>query len=596
MIYSKLESPHKPKERQTNSVTLLRRYFTGCQLEVSREANGRLRGWVITAESTEVTLKGLPAHLTFQRATQLFNQSYLKFQKEAIEVLPQGLGGGMKYSRPSSVLGSNKEETCEEKVLQLVEAISDDEERRVVREAVEGLLKNDPEKKDLNLSESQICNQIGDEGAQALGAALQVNQSIQLLNLERNKIGTASAQALGDALQVNQSIQKLELSHNKIGAAGAQALGDALQVNQSIQSLNLAYNNISAEGAQALGAALQVNQSIQELNLKWNQIGITGAQVLGAALQVNQSIQALNLDSNQIGAVGAQALGNALKVNQSIQELNLSGNQISIAGTQAIASALQVNQTIQFLNLEGNQLGNTAAQTLSTAFQVNHSIQCLNVDDNFISSVRIKNQIRTLLRANNRIATLFQQQITQVQNFLQSHENEDGIISEDSLQLKELLQKWHADSPNIIPSLEEILIQSENPNLNDLYKEKLKGIIKDLTNRLHELWIESFESKVAALSNEYVMGKESTKERNVDLGYALYDTWLTFLGSECPNWIADHLESFIPFGVLLDIAEGGDKKDVTELKDPDLLFQRVLSFRNESKDSPFSSTNQSQKS
>ena len=81
------------------------------------------------------------------------------------------------------------------------------------------------------------------------------------------------------------------------------------------------------------------------------------------------------------------------------------------------------------------------------------------------------------------------------------------------------------------------------------------------------------------------MSKEPSKERNIDLGYALYETWLTFLGSDCPNWVEDHIQSLIPFGVLLDIAESGEKKDVTDLTDAHLLFERVLSFRNESKDS-----------
>ena len=74
-----------------------------------------------------------------------------------------------------------------------------------------------------------------------------------------------------------------------------------------------------------------------------------------------------------------------------------------------------------------------------------------------------------------------------------------------------------------------------------MYREKLTAIVTDFTNRLHELWLDAFEKKVIALSNEYVMGKESSKERNVDLGRTLYETWLTFWGSGCPNWLEDQL-------------------------------------------------------
>ena len=373
ILLSLQEISHDLKESQATSVTLLRRHFTGRQLEVSIEANGRLPGWVITVEITEVMLKGLPAYLTFQRAIQRLNQSYLKFQKEVIEVLPKGLGGGTKHSRPSSALESNKVEVSEEEVLQSVEAISNGEERRVVREAVKGLLKNDPEKK--NLSE----NQIGNEGAQTLEAALQTNDTLQVLNFEHNQI--------------------------------------------------------------------------------------------------------------------------------------------------------------------------------------------------IVEGIITEKQIESLLQANKQIAILFQQQIKEIQEFLQSHQNNESIPLEHLPQLKELLSKWHTDSNDLIPSLPEILRQSGKTNLNDLYKENLEGSIKNLTNRLHNLWIESFEKKIAALSNECVMGKESSIERNVDLGYTLYKTWLAFLGSD---WLENHLQTLIPFEVLLDIAEGGNKQDVRELKDPHLLFNEFF--------------------
>ena len=581
MIYSKLNIPHKLKESQANRVTLLRRRFSEYQLEISREASGRLRGWVIAHETREVRLKGLPVYLTLQRATQLLEQSYLKLHKETIEILPKGVGGGMNYSRPSSDIESEETEMNKEGILPvlkpsesdinlLVEAISDEQEREHIRKAVKILCENDPEKKKLDLENKFIFSQytkINNAGAQALAAALQVNQSIQSLNLHGNQIGDAGARALGAALQVNQTIQSLNLGYNLIRDTGAQALGKALQVNHTLQMLNLFDNQIGNEGTQTLGAALEVNQSIQSLDLYKNRIGDAGAQALGTALQVNQTLQELYLSDNSIGALGAEALGNALKVNQSIQMLTLNNNQIGNAGTQAIAAALQVNHTLQWLGINEDLIG----------------------DEGIIT----KKRIDTLLQGNKQITILFQQQIIQVQNFLQSHQNEEGILLQNLPQLKELLQKWHTDSKNIIHSLEEILIESRRTNLNDKYREKMEGIITDLTNRLHDLWLEPFERKVAALSNQYVMGKEFSEERNADLGYALYETWLTFLGSDCPNWVEDHIQSLIPFGVLLDIAESGEKKDVTDLTDAHLLFERVLSFKNESKDSLCSLTIQS---
>ena len=276
--------------------------------------------------------------------------------------------------------------------------------------------------------------------------------------------------------------------------------------------------------------------------------------------------------------------------------LYLDSNQIGAAGSQVLGTALQVNQTLQALGLFENQIGNTDAQALIAALQINHTLQLLNVEVSQIDDAGTKKQVYALPQANKQIAIRFQRQIKEVQKFLQSHENNEGILLQNLPQLQELLQKWHTDSKNIISSLEKILIESGRTNLNDRYRKKLEEIITDLTNRLHNLWLESFERKVVALSNKYVMGKDASEERNVDLGYALYETWLTFLDSDCPNWVEDHIQSLIPFGVLLDIAQGGKKKDVIDLTNAHLLFERVLSFKNKSKDSLFSLTNQSQKS
>ena len=434
--------------------------------------------------------------------------------------------------------------------------------------------------------------QIDVKGAHAIGTALQVNHALQTLNLSKNKIGNAGTEFLGATLQFNQSLQSLNISENEIDVEGAHALAIALKVNHTLQSLNLRNNNIGAEGAQLLGAALQVNQALQLLDLRGNQIGATGAQAFGTMLQVNQTLQSLDLCSNKIGTMGAQALGAALEVNHAIQMLNLWYNQIGDEGAQAIGSALKVNQTLQSLNLENNQIGDEGAQALETALKVNYILQELHFNDKCQTSnigVAIKDRINTLLQVNKhpmlqadkQFAILFQQQITQVQNFLQSHESDEGIVLQDLPQLKELLQKWHTDSKNMIAAMEEILRQSGKTNLNNRYKEKLQ----DLTHRLHNLWLEPFEGKVTALSNEYVVGKKPSEKRNVKLGYALYETWLTFLGSGCPNWVEDHIQLLMPFGVLLDIAEGERKKDVTELKDPHLLFQRVLSFKKKKKKS-----------
>jgi hypothetical protein len=55
--------------------------------------------------------------------------------------------------------------------------------------------------------------------------------------LDRNRIGDVGAQVLGDALRVNDSLSTLALGGNYIDDAGAQALGEALRVNGGLAKL-----------------------------------------------------------------------------------------------------------------------------------------------------------------------------------------------------------------------------------------------------------------------------------------------------------------------------------------------------------------------
>ena len=175
------------KLSEPKSVTLLSRHFSGYQLKVSREKNGRLRGWVTAGETREVKLKGLPTYLTLQKATQLLDQSYLKLQKEAIVIFPKDHGEmKRKCTDSSSALRTNKAKSCEEKVLQvptplendidsLVDAISDEWKREIVRGAVTMLLKNEQKEKHLDLANKRI----NATDAQAIETTLKVNHTFQ---------------------------------------------------------------------------------------------------------------------------------------------------------------------------------------------------------------------------------------------------------------------------------------------------------------------------------------------------------------------------------------------------------------------------------
>eukprot|EP00633_Aureoumbra_lagunensis_P003707 CAMPEP_0197301422 /NCGR_PEP_ID=MMETSP0890-20130614/50389_1 /TAXON_ID=44058 ORGANISM="Aureoumbra lagunensis, Strain CCMP1510" /NCGR_SAMPLE_ID=MMETSP0890 /ASSEMBLY_ACC=CAM_ASM_000533 /LENGTH=734 /DNA_ID=CAMNT_0042780721 /DNA_START=433 /DNA_END=2636 /DNA_ORIENTATION=- len=166
-------------------------------------------------------------------------------------------------------------------------------------------------------------NNIGAEGAKALATALGTNPSLQTLELPPFRI------ALAETFATNTSLQKLDLSANNIGVEGAIAIGRALATNTSLKALNLGANNIGVEGAKALATALGTNTSLQKLWLGGNNIGDEGANAIGRALRTNTSLQQLDLGGNNIGDEGANAIGRGLGTNTSLQELHLESNNIS---------------------------------------------------------------------------------------------------------------------------------------------------------------------------------------------------------------------------------------------------------------------------
>jgi Ran GTPase-activating protein (RanGAP) involved in mRNA processing and transport len=217
-------------------------------------------------------------------------------------------------------------------------------------------------------------NDIGAEGAKALGAALAQNSSLTTLHLSDYSIGAEGAKALGAALAQNSSLTTLHLNYNKIGAEGVMALGAALAQNSSLTTLDLIDNYISDDAAQALGAALAQNSSLTTLNLTDNIIGAEGAKALGAALAQNSSLTTLHLRNNSIGAVGAKALGAALAQNSSLTTLDLTSNKIGAEGAKALGAALAQNSSLTTLNLCGNSIGDKGAQALADSFEpISHS-------------------------------------------------------------------------------------------------------------------------------------------------------------------------------------------------------------------------------
>ena len=239
---------------------------------------------------------------------------------------------------------------------------------------------------ELNLALNNITN----EGTKKIAEAIQVTKTLRKLNLNDNQISDDGAAAISDSLKVNKSLQELNIQGRGgrcvvITNKGAKYVSKAIQVNTALQKLDLSYNKISDDGAAAISDSLKTNVSLQELNLAINDITTEGAKKIAEAIQVTKTLQKLNLYENKISDDGAVAISDSLKINVSLQELDLGWNDIETEGAKKIAEAIQATKTLQKLNLYGNNISDDGAVAISDSLKINVSLQELDLRFNNIT-------------------------------------------------------------------------------------------------------------------------------------------------------------------------------------------------------------------
>ena len=216
---------------------------------------------------------------------------------------------------------------------------------------------------------------ISEEGCKAIGDALMVNRFLQVLDLHDNPISTGVVH-IAESLKHNHSLLKINLGYCGISEKGGKAIGDALMVNRSLQVLDLHDNLISADVVH-IAESLKHNHSLLEIYLSNCGVSEKGGKSIGDALMVNRSLQVLDLCGNQI-SVGVVHIAESLKCNHSLLLLNLICCGISKKGGKAISDVLMVNRSLQVLDLRLNPIS-TAVAHIAESLKCNHSLLLLNL-------------------------------------------------------------------------------------------------------------------------------------------------------------------------------------------------------------------------
>lgn len=125
-----------------------------------------------------------------------------------------------------------------------------------------------------------LCFLQPDANAVGLDEVLEHISTTVHVELPLSNLGDVGVTRLASRLP-SSMVRRLELNGNHIGDEGAEALAAALKAHRIITSIELSDNNIGDRGAKALARAFRELPSLTSVYLVNNRIGIEGARALG---------------------------------------------------------------------------------------------------------------------------------------------------------------------------------------------------------------------------------------------------------------------------------------------------------------------------
>ncbi|XP_052133307.1 NLR family CARD domain-containing protein 3-like isoform X1 [Frankliniella occidentalis] len=193
----------------------------------------------------------------------------------------------------------------------------------------------------------------------AIAQALMYNPSVHTLDLSGNWLSDEAAYYLAELLlRENVALRRLAMRGCKLSARAAAMLAEGVELNHSLQELDLADNELGDDGVKAMQEALAQNDELRELDLSNNNLGPAAAAALGKALRENQTIESLGLSRNNLYEdvpKGLRVLLRAIQQREkSFQHLDLAWNALNASAAVPLRAFL-VRSTVQELFLDHNR-------------------------------------------------------------------------------------------------------------------------------------------------------------------------------------------------------------------------------------------------
>ena len=197
-------------------------------------------------------------------------------------------------------------------------------------------------------------NQLADSDIVLISDSLKTNTILKRISVARCGIYEEGCKAIGDALMVNRSLQVLDLRGNPI-SAGVVHIAESLKHNHSLLEINIGYCDISENEAESLALSLKENNSLQTLILKRNNLSDTTAAHIADGLRHNNCLKRLDISQCGLRDRSMKSIGSALEVNSSLEELDLMGNNaVTGVGLLDLGESLKRNRGLKTLKLGGS--------------------------------------------------------------------------------------------------------------------------------------------------------------------------------------------------------------------------------------------------
>jgi len=186
--------------------------------------------------------------------------------------------------------------------------------------------------------------------------SIALNAHIKTLILSRTRISRVTAAKLGDVLAHHASILKLDLSCNNLADEGIEALAKGLSKSSSIRDLNVSNTRCTFRGATALGHMFRSNQTLEIVNLSWNNFLCKGSTALLKGITMHPKLVEVHMEWNLLGHSGGTALGQLLQATTTIKRLDVSHCGIPASAAGSICAGLANNSVLENMQMQFNPL------------------------------------------------------------------------------------------------------------------------------------------------------------------------------------------------------------------------------------------------